>query len=91
MMEAHLGVTTCDKCGKLMEKGQPILVIAEGNITESDDELTFQGSCIRYACHLDCWDGVKEHSFAPRVRNINIAEGDRVCLLLIGRTDTTFR
>lgn len=59
-MEARLGVTTCDKCGKSMEKGQPILVIAEGSITESREELTFQGSCIRYACHLDCWDGFEE-------------------------------
>jgi len=60
MMEAHLGVTTCDKCGKSMEKGQPILVIAEGSITESREGLTFCGSCVRYACHLDCWDGFEE-------------------------------
>jgi len=62
-MEACLGVTTCDKCGRPMEKGQPILVIAEGNITESGDALTFQGSCVRYACHLDCWDGVEGGEF----------------------------
>lgn len=60
MMEARLGVTTCDKCGKPMENGQPILVLAEGKIMESNDELAFQGSCIRYACHLGCWDGVEE-------------------------------
>ena len=60
MMEAHLGVTTCDKCGKLMKGGQPILVVAEGRITESGKELTFQGSCVRYACHLGCWDGIEE-------------------------------
>jgi len=60
MMEARLGVTTCDKCGKLMKKDQFILVTAEGNIAESDDELNFQGSCVRYACHLDCWDGFEE-------------------------------
>lgn len=60
MMEARLGVTTCDKCGMPMKDGKPILVIAEGNITESDDELTFQGSCVRYACHLECWDRVEE-------------------------------
>ncbi|GAI10576.1 unnamed protein product [marine sediment metagenome] len=59
-MQAHLGVTTYDKCGESMEKDQPILVIAEGNIAESDDELNFQGSCVRYACHLDCWDGSEE-------------------------------
>ncbi|MCX6009470.1 MAG: hypothetical protein NTW48_05485 [Chloroflexi bacterium] len=45
MMEAKLGVTTCDKCQEPMTKGQPVLVIAEGNITESNDPLTFDGSC----------------------------------------------
>ena len=60
MMDACLGVTTCDKCGKPMTKGQNILVVAEGVITESGDELDFEGSCVRYACHLDCWDGVEE-------------------------------
>ena len=60
MMEARLGVTTCDKCGEPMKKGQNILVVAEGAITESGVELDFQGSCVRYACHLDCWDGVEE-------------------------------
>jgi len=60
MMEACLGVTTCDKCGEPMERGQPILVIAEGSITEAGEELAFEGSCVRYACHLDCWDGVGE-------------------------------
>jgi len=59
-MEARLGVTTCDKCGEPMKEGQPVLVIAEGNITESGDELTFQGSCVRYACHLNCWDSFEE-------------------------------
>lgn len=60
MMEAHLGVITCDKCGGLMKKGQNVLVVAEGAITEAGDELDFQGSSVRYACHLDCWDGVEE-------------------------------
>jgi len=60
MMQAHLGVTTCDKCREPMNKGQNILVVAEGTIAESGDELDFQGSCVRYACHLDCWDGVEE-------------------------------
>ncbi len=60
MMEARLGVITCDKCGLPMKERKPVLVMAEGDIMESDDELTFQGSCVRYACHLDCWDGVEE-------------------------------
>ena len=61
MMEAHLGVTTCDKCGELMKKGQNVLAVTEGVIRESGDELDFQGSSVRYACHLDCWDGVGEN------------------------------
>lgn len=61
MMEAHLGVITCDKCGESMNKGQNILVVTEGVITRSEDELDFQGSCVRYACHLNCWDGVEEY------------------------------
>jgi hypothetical protein len=60
MINACLGVITCDKCGKVMEKGQNVIVIAEGIITDSNDELDYQGSCIRYACHIDCWDGVEE-------------------------------
>ena len=61
MMEAHLGVITCDKCGKLMGKSQNIIVVAEGVIKKAGDELDFQGSSIRYACHKDCWDGVEEN------------------------------
>lgn len=60
MMVANLGVTTCDKCQEPMTKGQPVLVIAEGNIATADDGLTFHGSCVRYACHLNCWDGIEE-------------------------------
>ena len=48
MMEACLGVTTCDKCREPMKEEQPLLIIAQGNITELGEELTFQGSCIRY-------------------------------------------
>jgi len=61
MMEALLGVTTCDKCGELMEKGQNVLVVAEGMVVNSNNEIDFQGSSVRYACHLDCWDGVEEN------------------------------
>jgi hypothetical protein len=60
-METHLGVVTCDKCREVMEKGQKVLVIAEGTIAEAEEELlTFQGSWVRYACHFDCWDGWEE-------------------------------
>lgn len=60
MMEATLGVITCDKCGELMNKGQDIIVIAEGVIDKANTEIDFQGSSVRYACHRDCWDGVEE-------------------------------
>ena len=60
-MKAHLGIITCDKCGKPMKKAQNIIVVAEGVISESDDELDFHGPCVRYACHLDCWDGIEEN------------------------------
>jgi len=60
MMEACLGVTTCDKCGKPMQQGQAVLVVAEGDVTEPGDELTSCGSCVCYACHLGCWDGIED-------------------------------
>ncbi len=61
MMEATLGVITCDKCGELMNTGQDIIVVAEGVIKKADTEIDFQGSAIRYACHKGCWDGVGEN------------------------------
>jgi hypothetical protein len=45
-----------------MEKGQKIIIVTEGKIARSDDELDFLGSGVRYACHIDCWDGVEENS-----------------------------
>ena len=60
MIEATLGVITCDKCGELMNKGQDIIIIAEGTINNANAEVDFMGSLVRYACHRDCWDGVEE-------------------------------
>jgi len=60
MMEVHLGVVTCDKCGEPMEKGHPVLIIADGVIVESNCVLTFEGANVRYACHLGCGDCVEE-------------------------------
>jgi hypothetical protein len=60
-MNAVLGVKTCDKCNEEMGKGQKVLVIAEGMINESGEVLDFQGNCVWYACHLECWDGVEEN------------------------------
>ena len=60
-MEAYLGVLTCDKCREPMEKGQPVLIIADGFITESNCcLLTFEGQNVRYACHLECGDDIEE-------------------------------
>jgi hypothetical protein len=60
IMEAKLGVTTCDKCGEPMAKDQTVIIISEGSITKSNDTLTFDGSCVHYAYHRDCWDRVEE-------------------------------
>ncbi|GEM_PF-780809 len=59
-MKASLGVTTCDKCQQPMTKGQPVIIVVEGDIAESGDILTFDGSCVHYACHRECWDRIKE-------------------------------
>ena len=60
MMEASLSVITCDKCGEPMIKGQDTLVIAEGKIANSNEELDFEGSGVRFACHLGCWDNIED-------------------------------
>ena len=61
-MEVHLSVFTCDKCGEVMDRDQPILIIAEGIIVDVDsyEMMAVQGSSVRYACHLDCWNGIEE-------------------------------
>ena len=61
-MDARLGVSTCDKCGELMEKGQNIIIVADGLIADSSDILEFRGTSVRYACHADCWDLTDEIS-----------------------------
>lgn len=61
-MEASLGIHTCDKCGKPMRRNQQVVVIAEGWIRgpKHKDLINFWGSCVKYACHLSCWDGIEE-------------------------------
>lgn len=54
-----LCVTTCDKCGKPMKKGQDIVTIGLSNVTDANSEIATPEPEIRYACHLDCWDGVE--------------------------------
>jgi hypothetical protein len=58
-MEMILGVTTCDKCGEPMEVGQDIVTIGLSTVTREDCDLEVGEPEIRYACHLDCWDGVE--------------------------------
>lgn len=59
-MRTYLGVFTCDKCGELMGKGHPVLIIADGIIADSNCVLTFEGANVRYACHLECGDDIEE-------------------------------
>lgn len=61
-MEAKLGIPTCDKCGKPMKRNHEVIVIADGWIRgpKHDDLINFWGSCVRYACHRTCWDGIEE-------------------------------
>jgi hypothetical protein len=63
MLNAKLGVVTCDKCGKPMKNDQKIIIIGEGEIAKSNDVLDFKGSTVRYACHKKCWDGFEEPTF----------------------------
>ena len=58
-MEMILGVTTCDKCGALMKTGQKILVMGLSTVADAKSELEVPEPEIRYACHLDCWDGAE--------------------------------
>ncbi len=58
-MEMILGVTTCDKCGAPMKTGQNIVIIGLSTVANKNNELEVPEPEIRYACHLDCWDGVE--------------------------------
>jgi len=59
-MEAILAVTTCDKCGKKMKKGEAAVIVTEGVMMRSGTDATWQSTDVRYACRLDCWDGKEE-------------------------------
>lgn len=58
-MEMILGVTTCDKCGELMRVGQNIVTIGLSTVARENCDLKVPEPEIRYACHLNCWDGVE--------------------------------
>ena len=59
-MGARLGVITCDKCHEPMTGKQPVVIIAEGIVAVSANNLTFRRACVRYTCHLSCLDGVEQ-------------------------------
>ena len=54
-----LGVTTCDKCDAPMKTGQNIVIVGLSTVANANSELEVPDPEIRYACHLDCWDGVE--------------------------------
>ncbi|MFC1951989.1 hypothetical protein ACFLYI_02970 [Chloroflexota bacterium] len=54
-----LGVTTCDKCNAPMKTGQNIIIIGLSTIAKETDALEIPAPEIRYACRLDCWEGVE--------------------------------
>ena len=58
-MEMILGVTTCDKCNAPMKTGQNIVIIGLSTVADTNSELEIPEPEIRYACHLNCWDGVE--------------------------------
>ncbi len=58
-MEMILGVTTCDKCGAPMKTDQSIVTIGLSTVAKETDVLEMPDHEIRYACHLDCWEGVE--------------------------------
>jgi hypothetical protein len=55
-MSVHLGVKTCDKCGKIIEKTQEVFVVSDGEIKDSNELLELEYSQIYFVCHKDCWD-----------------------------------
>jgi hypothetical protein len=57
MMEALLGVKTCDKCGKMIKKTQEVFFVSDGKIVHSNEMLGLEYSQIYFVCHKDCWDG----------------------------------
>lgn len=59
-IDAHLGVKTCDKCGKMIEKSQEVFFISDGKIVDSNDMLGLEYSYIYFVCHKVCWDGIAE-------------------------------
>ena len=56
-MSIHLGVKTCDKCGKIMKEKQEVFVVSNGEIKHSNEILEMEYSQVYFACHKECWDG----------------------------------
>ena len=59
MTEMILGEKMCDKCNETMKTGQKIVIIGLSTVAKENSELEVPEPEIRYACHLDCWDGVE--------------------------------
>jgi hypothetical protein len=66
MVKAKLGITTCDKCGGPLEKGERAIVIAEGDIVPDREMVIFHGDGVTYACHFACWDGHEDTFFTDQ-------------------------
>jgi hypothetical protein len=60
VIDAHLGVKTCDKCGKIIKKNQEIFFVSDGKIVRSNELLGLEYAQIYFVCHKDCWDGIAE-------------------------------
>lgn len=60
MIDARLGVKTCDKCGKIIKKKESVFVVSDGEIVHSNELLGLEYSQIYFICHKDCWDGNAE-------------------------------
>ena len=57
-MEMILGATAYDKCDAPMKTEQEIIIIGLSTVAKETDVLEMPDPEIRYACHLNCWDGV---------------------------------
>jgi hypothetical protein len=59
-MEVVLGLTTCDRCGEPMKAGQDIVIRGPSIVAGENCDLEVPEPEVKYACHLDCWDGAGE-------------------------------
>jgi len=48
-----------------MNKNDRIMIVVEGNITSAGDILTFDGSCVHFAYHFDCYSELEQNDTKP--------------------------